>query len=172
MHIHLNLKGATLHESMTVGKDASGAALPCLCSRVRRADRLLNRIYDDALRPTGLATTQYSLLATLAEADGSMPHGQLASRQEMAGTTLSRNLQPLLRDGLVAISPGADRRTRIVTITDRGQETLARARPLWWTVQERVIADVGEAETARLLDELASLIAQLRGGQERAARNA
>ncbi len=147
---------------MAVKKDAGGSGLPCLCSMVRRADRLLNRIYDDALRPTGLATTQYSLLSTLAQASGSMSHSQLAGRQEMAGTTLSRNLKPLLRDGLVTMTPGTDRRTRLVTITERGQETLAQARPLWRTAQERVIADIGESETGRLLDELGSLIAQLR----------
>jgi DNA-binding MarR family transcriptional regulator len=154
---------------MTVKEDEGGSAMPCLCSRVRRADRLLNRIYDDALRPTGLATTQYSLLAMLDAANGSMPHGQLATRQEMAGTTLSRTLKPLLRDGLVAIAPGADRRTRLVTITPRGQEALAQARPLWKSVQEGVIADVGESQTERLLEDLASLIAQLRDerGKER-----
>lgn len=145
------------------------ASLPCLCSAVRRADRLLNRVYDDALRPSGLATTQYSLLATLAEADGSLPHGQLASRQEMAGTTLSRNLKPLLRDGLVAITQGADRRTRLVAITDRGQEVLAQTRPLWRAAQERVIADVGEPEAVRLLDELARLVDRLRDERGRAA---
>lgn len=139
-----------------------GAALPCFSSAVRRADRRLNRIYDDALRPSGLATTQYALLSTLAQANGSLAHGQLASRQEMAGATLSRNLKPLLRDGLVAVAPGADRRTRLVTITPRGEQALALARPLWRTAQERVLADIGEPGAVRLLEDLATLIAQLR----------
>jgi DNA-binding MarR family transcriptional regulator len=150
-----------MSESMAVMKEG-GSALPCFSTTVRRADRLLNRIYDDALRPSGLATTQYALLAILANANGALPHGQLASRQEMAGTTLSRTLKPLLRDGLVEIVPGADRRTRLVTITPRGEEALAQARPLWRAVQERVITDVGEPGAVRLLEDLASLIAQLR----------
>lgn len=145
-----------------VATKEGAAALPCICSTVRRADRLLNRIYDDALRPSGLAITQYALLATLARANGSLAHGQLASRQEMAGATLSRNLKPLLRDGLVAVEPGTDRRTRLVTITPRGEEALALARPLWRTAQERVIADGREPGAVRLLEDLSTLIAQLR----------
>jgi DNA-binding MarR family transcriptional regulator len=150
-----------MNDSMAVMKEG-GSALPCFSTTVRRADRLLNRIYDDALRPSGLATTQYALLATLANSDGSLAHGQLASRQEMAGTTLSRTLKPLLRDGLVAVEPGVDRRTRLVTITPRGEKALAMARPLWSTAQERVFADVGEVGAVHLLEDLAGLIAQLR----------
>lgn len=154
-------KGLLTSDSMAAGTN-SGATLPCFSTAVRRADRLLNRIYDDALRPSGLATTQYALLETLARANGSLAHGQLASRQEMAGTTLSRNLKPLLRDGLVAVEPGVDRRTRLVTITPRGEEVLALAHPLWCTAQEQIFADLGAPGAERLLEDLAHLIAQLR----------
>ena len=139
-----------------------GAAPPCVCSAVRRADRALNRLYDEALRPTGLATTQYALLSALSRAGGPLPHGELAAMQEMAGTTLSRNLKPLLRDGLVRIAPGADRRTRHVTITEAGETVLEQARPRWRAVQERVVAEVGEDRVRRLLAELANVTSRLR----------
>ena len=138
------------------------ATASCVCSAVRRADRALNRLYDEALRPSGLATTQYALLSTLARAEQPLPHSRLAEMQEMAGTTLSRNLKPLVRDGLVRIEPGVDRRTRYVTITPEGLATLERARPLWRAVQARVVADLGEERIDRLLGELADLVAHLR----------
>jgi DNA-binding MarR family transcriptional regulator len=138
------------------------ATSPCVCSAVRRADRALNRLYDDALRPSGLATTQYALLSILSRAGRPMPHGELANRQEMAATTLSRTLKPLVRDGLVRIEPGKDRRTRNVAITPDGEAALARARPLWQSVQQRVVADVGQERVDRLLAELADLVAHLR----------
>jgi DNA-binding MarR family transcriptional regulator len=69
----------------------------------------------------------------------------------------------LLRDDLVAMAPGADRRTRLVTITERGEEVLAQARPLWRAAQERVLAEVGSARAAQLIDELGTVIATLRG---------
>jgi DNA-binding MarR family transcriptional regulator len=151
-----------MSERIVVTEHANGPVLPCVCTTVRRADRLLNRIYDDALRPSGLATTQYAILATLSRANGSLSHSQLARKQEMAGTTLSRTLKPLLRDDLVAMAPGADRRTRLVTITERGEEVLAQARPLWRAAQERVLAEVGSARAAQLIDELGAVIATLR----------
>jgi DNA-binding MarR family transcriptional regulator len=115
---------------------------------VRRVDRVLNRLYDEALRPSGLATTQYALLATLSRAGRPLPHGELAAMQEMAGTTLSRTLKPLIRDGLVRIAPGADRRTRRVAITRAGEAALDKARPLWRSAQERVVAEMGEESVA------------------------
>lgn len=134
----------------------------CVSTSVRRVDRTLNRLYDDALRPSGLATTQYALLSMLARADAPVAHSRLASAQEMAGTTLSRNLKPLVRDGLVRIEPGQDRRTRYVAITPAGEAVLERARPLWRSVQERVIAEVGDDRVERLLGELTELLERLR----------
>lgn len=128
---------------------------------MRRADRALNRLYDEALRPSGLATTQYALLSILARAGRPLLHSDLAERQEMAGTTLSRTLKPLARDGLVRIEPGDDRRTRLVAITPEGEAALERARPLWCSVQDRVVADLGEERAEHLLAELAHLMARL-----------
>ncbi len=137
-------------------------ATRCVCTAVRRVDRVLNRMYDEALRPRGLATTQYALLSTLSRAVRSLPHGELAAMQEMAGTTLSRNLKPLVRDGLVRIAPGDDRCTRHVAITEAGQAVLEEARPLWHSVQARVVAEVGEERVERLLAELADVAGHLR----------
>ena len=129
---------------------------------MRRADRVLNRLYDEALRPSGLATTQYALLSILSRAGRPLPHGELAAMQEMAATTLSRNLKPLARDGLVRIAPGDDRRTRHVAITEAGETVLEQARPLWRSVQGRLVAEVGEERVERLLAELADVAGRLR----------
>lgn len=135
---------------------------PCVCTTVRRADRTLNRLYDEALQPSGLLTTQYALLSTLSRVGEPMLHSALAEAQLMAPATLSRNLKPLQRDGLVTIAPGDDRRTRYVALTDAGREALEQARPLWRAMQERVEESVGVERIASLLKELQSLVATLR----------
>ncbi|MFN8592014.1 MAG: MarR family winged helix-turn-helix transcriptional regulator [Thermomicrobiales bacterium] len=137
-------------------------ALPCLCNAIRRADRALSRRYDDALRPSGLTTTQYALLAALSRAGRPLPHGELAGLQEMAAATLTRALQPLQRDGLIHVASGDDRRTRFVAITAAGEAALSRARPLWQAVQQEVVAAFDDARSARLLADLARLVASLR----------
>ena len=80
----------------------------------------------------------------------------------MAGTTLTRNLTPLLRDGLIRIEPGEDRRTRFVSITPEGESVLERARPLWRSAQAQVVAAAGNDRIEHLLAELSDLVARLR----------
>lgn len=140
----------------------SQPAKACVCTAVRHVDRILNRMYDGALRPSGLATTQYALLSTLSRVGRPILHSELAAMQEMARTTLSRNLKPLVRDGLVRIAAGDDRRTRLVAITEAGQTVLEEARPLWQSVQGRVVAEVGEERVERLLAELADVVGRMR----------
>lgn len=145
---------------------------PCLCTTVRRADRTLNRVYDEALAPSGLLTTQYALLATLARAGEPLLHSALAEAQVMAPATLSRNLKPLQRDGLIAVAPGVDRRTRYVTLTPAGEAALESARPLWRAVQAQMREVAGGDRFETLIAELQDLVALLRAREpavERAA---
>src|SRR5512144_2341918 len=87
----------------------------CACGRLRRAARALTQLYDDAMAPSGLRVTQYSLLSALARR-GPLHITELASAQLLDRTALSRNLDPLVAKGLVAIRPGRDARTREVAI--------------------------------------------------------
>jgi DNA-binding MarR family transcriptional regulator len=124
----------------------------CLCTRVRRASRALTKLYDDALRGTGIQTSQLTLLVTVAmfgEA-GAGIHA-LADALIMDRTTLSRNLRPLERLGhlRVARAPG-DGRRRIVLLTREGERTLAAAFPRWQRAQERLESLVGEGGTDEL----------------------
>lgn len=163
MHIHLSVDDHTgASEPHAAGTSTGRTSTRCVCSAVRRADRALNRLYDDALRPSGLATTQYALLSILANAGAPLSHRQLAEIQGMAGTTLSRTLKPLVRDGLVDIEPGEDRRTRYVLITANGAAALERARPLWRAAQQRIVDDLGAERVDRLLEELRDLTARVR----------
>lgn len=149
-----------------VSTETETAATPrssCVCTAVRRADRTLNRLYDEALRPSGLLTTQYALLSTLARVQSPLLHSQLAEAQAMASTTLTRTLRPLVRDGLVRIESGDDRRTRHVAITPEGRAALDRARPLWRSMQDHILTEVGAERIEHLLDELADLVARVRG---------
>jgi DNA-binding MarR family transcriptional regulator len=87
----------------------------------------------------------------------------LAEQLAMDRTTLARNLKPLERDGLVEISTGEDRRTRILRLTDQGQEALSKVIPLWEEAQAWVISQLGEDHWRAMLggwSELVSLVRQ------------
>ena len=119
-------------------------ASPCTCSRLRRATRALTQLYDDALEPVGLRVTQLSLLRTLQRL-GTLTIGELAARNLLDRTALSRNLDPLAAKRLVAIQPGRDARTREVSLTRQGTAAIAAAAPHWERAQREVARHVGRA---------------------------
>ena len=129
------------------------AEVICVCATARMAARSLTRIYDRALEPAGIRTTQFSVLARLLE-EGPLPLTHLAGRLAMDRTTLARDLRPLERRGLVAISVGTDRRVRMAELTPAGRRLVDEVRPLWKQVQRDVRAQLGPDHVARLMDEL------------------
>ena len=110
----------------------------CLCLHVQRAARALARYYDDRLRPVGLNSGQFSLLMALNRPEPPLM-GSVAELLAMDRTTLTANLKPLARRGLVTInSDPADRRTRLLMLTDAGRALLIAAMPIWRAVQAEI----------------------------------
>jgi DNA-binding transcriptional ArsR family regulator len=92
----------------------------CTCLRLRKASRRVSQIYDQHLEPFGLTVTQYGVLGHLATFNG-LNIGELAEKLVMDPTTLTRNLRPLQRQGLLAVKTDRrDRRARTLELTARG----------------------------------------------------
>jgi len=103
----------------------------CLCLHVQRAARVLARRFDDALRPIGLTSGQFSLLTSLNRPDPPSI-GMIANVLAMDRTTLTANLKPLERRKLVKIVPDKnDKRNRLVHLTKAGHRVLEEALPIW-----------------------------------------
>jgi DNA-binding MarR family transcriptional regulator len=123
----------------------------CLCFRARRVSRALTRMYDEALRPLGIQATQLNAIALSGEEGG--PMSATAERLAMDGTTLSRNLHPLEKAGLVRVGrDSADRRVRIALLTPAGRRLIQQALPLWKRAHRQVVATLGSAEARELRD--------------------
>ena len=103
----------------------------CLCLAAQRAARAVARRFDEALRPVGLTSGQFSLLMSL-NRPKPPSIGSVAALLAMDRTTLTANLKPLERRGLVetAVDP-ADRRGRLLTLTEAGRRLLRSALPIW-----------------------------------------
>jgi len=103
----------------------------CLCLHVQRAARVLARRFDDALRPVGLTSGQFSLLTSLNRPEPPSI-GMVANVLAMDRTTLTANLKPLERRKLVKIVPDKnDKRNRLVNLTKAGHRLLEEALPIW-----------------------------------------
>lgn len=110
----------------------------CLCLAAQRAARALARRFDEALRPAGVTSGQFSMLMSL---NGPTPPsiGAVAALLAMDRTTLTANLKPLERRGLVetAVDPD-DRRGRRLSLTKAGHRTLQAALPIWKRTHKEV----------------------------------
>ncbi len=130
----------------------------CTCFNLRKAARAVTQYYDEVLKPSGLRATQFTLLVAAHNA-GPITINRLAERLVMDRTTLTRNLKPLERQRLIQIVSGEDRRTRAVTLTERGHEVLAQALPLWEQAQVEVVGGLGRERWSDLLGHLSATVA-------------
>lgn len=121
----------------------------CLCLHVQRAERTLSRCFDIALKPAGLTSGQFSLLMSL-NRPAPPKLGSVASLLAMDRTTLTANLKPLQRRGLVeTVADQKDKRARLLRLTSAGRIILAEVMPKWRQVHAEVEAALSDPNRLR-----------------------
>ncbi len=122
----------------------------CLCLAAQGAARALARRFDEALRPVGLTSGQFSLLMSLNQPQPPSI-GSLATLLAMDRTTVTANLKSLERRSLAStVVDAADRRGRLVKLTKAGRLLLRSALPIWRRTQaeaERLLTDADALRT-------------------------
>lgn len=141
---------------------AAMAAPPRGCSnfKLRQTARTVSRFYDRHMATVGLKTSQYSLLSHIATLQPVRP-ADLAARMALEPSTLTRNLAPLVAGGWVQVGPGADARSRAVTLTAAGAAKRAEAQRAWKQAQLAFNARLGEPRVAQLHALLDDCLARL-----------
>ena len=124
---------------------------PCVCSQLRRTARLVTQFYDEAIVPSGISVTQYALLARIGRTDG-LSRTALAAQLGMERTTLTRNLGPLERAGLVTSKQGEDRREKFLQLTPVGRRQAAAAQARWTRAQDKMLKHLGLERWHQLLE--------------------
>jgi len=133
-------------------------ATNCQCKKLREASRKISRIYDDALRPVGITANQFTMLIGISLM-GPISITGLANKLGMERTTLTRNLTPLEKKGLIELNTGHGR-TRNATITPQGKDVIKKAKPEWKTAQTQIIKQIGK-QNLQALNNTLSLISTL-----------
>lgn len=139
----------------------AAVAESCTASELRKAARAVSNLFDAEMRRTGIRTSQFSLLVAL-ELAGEPTVSRLAEVLALDRTTMTRNLGPLERQGLVASAAGDDRRNRVLRLTEKGRKALARALPVWERVQASVVRGLGEVRWKGLLQGLKATVSVAR----------
>ena len=132
--------------------------LPALCPafNIRAASRVITQLFDEILKPTGLQITQFAVLVGVVSL-GSPTINQLAKGLVMDRTTLTRNLKPLEKEGLIKITSGDDKRTHFVKITSKGKSAMEKTLPYWEKARTVVSEEFGQKHLDGLLKDLANV---------------
>lgn len=133
--------------------DVAGA---CACHKMREATRKITRKYNDALKPAGIKATQFSILAAVGLYEG-ITLTQMANRLGLDRTTLSRNLGPIERRGLIEIRDDGHGRARSAILTSKGVAVMETALPLWREAQATLKGRLGEENWNLIHAELAEI---------------
>lgn len=139
----------------SIAEIAENTSATCLSTRIRQLNRIITRVYDDAMRPLGITASQFTLLTQLAQQDG-ITAVEIGHTLDIEKSTLSRNLKRLLKDGLITMDPPAGRRGRGLHLTPKGQAVIKEAYPVWQSAQHRATEVMGNNSRATL----DSLVAQ------------
>ena len=100
--------------------------LPCACQNLRRATRVVTRIYDQELAKAGIEITPFGLLTAL-DLTGEANQKRLSAGFAMDSTTLTRTLRLMLKQGWIRARRGKDKRERLFSLTRAGRRQLAAA---------------------------------------------
>jgi DNA-binding MarR family transcriptional regulator len=121
----------------------------CLCLHLQRAARAVGRRFDNVFRALGLTNGQFSLLMSLNRPQPPSI-GDVSRLLAMDRTTLTANLKPLERRGLVkvAVDP-TDRRSRRLSLSPTGRELLLAATPVWRKTHARIACLVPDTDRLR-----------------------
>ena len=136
------------------------AASGCTHFKLKQLGRVLGRHYESFVAPTGLKITQYSLLSSVIQR-GPLRLGELASAMRLSASALSRNLQPLLDQGLLEVQPGDDARSRVVQASATGRALRVQAQRAWKRAQAALNRRLGPARVAALHELLDGCLAVL-----------
>ena len=139
--------------------DAALTPDSCNCFAIRSAARHVSQFYDRHLAPSGLRTTQFSILMKLKRL-GPLTINRLAEDMAMDRTTLGRNILPLERDGLIRIEAAAnDRRAKELHLTAAGAKRHQAALKAWAEAQGRFEETFGPQRAAQLRTMLRAVVA-------------
>jgi DNA-binding MarR family transcriptional regulator len=139
----------------------------CTNLKLRQMDRVVTRHYDAYIAPTGLKSTQYSLLSRVV-LQGPIRPSDLAQRMGLDASTLTRNLQPLVAQGWLRQGPGEDARSRLVEATQAGRAKRAEAQRAWKQAQLALNERLGIKRVAALhalLDECMGRLIEVNDGE-------
>ena len=115
----------------------------CLAVRVRLVGRAMTGLYDHALKIHGLSIAQVNLLAALGKVGPCSP-ARLGDVLQLDRSTVSRNLNLLLRQGWIEAVSSDAKGVREVALTSSGRKKIKAVMPEWRRAQKEAAQLLGD----------------------------
>jgi DNA-binding MarR family transcriptional regulator len=131
--------------------------LDCACLSFRQASRMVTQLFDEALVPVGLLSTQLPVLVLLAHY-GPLTISRLAALLVMDRTTLTRILKPLQARGYIRTISTTDKRKNLLELAPKGYEILVEAYPLWQKAQAQIVHGLKPGEWKSVRQQLGEVV--------------
>jgi DNA-binding MarR family transcriptional regulator len=129
----------------------------CACNSFRKATRAVTQLFDTALQPIGLRSTQFVILATIFVNEPAT-YVVLSEALVMDRSTLSRNVRPLDDKGWIMAESAPGKRTHYLRLTDAGRAIVTKAIPRWEQAQGHFVGNFGGDKWDALRAELGNAV--------------
>lgn len=143
--------------------DPQGPKGPLTIYLVKQLELAIRSFMDEALRPFGLTTFQYTALTVL-QHRGELSSAQLARRSFVRPQTMHEIVRAMEERGLIerAHAPG-NRRIMEARLTREGEELLAACAPAVQKLEDRLLLDIPENRRSAFRQGLEDGLASLTG---------
>jgi DNA-binding MarR family transcriptional regulator len=138
----------------------------CCCFNMRKVTRAVTQYFDRYLEPAGIRATQFTLLAALYSTKGKTLT-EIAETLVMDRTTLTRNLKPLEKTGLIATVQTLDKRSKAYVLSEKGEQVVEKCVPLWQKAQDSVVNGLGEETYQDIVGKLSRMLSITINSKER-----
>lgn len=139
------------------GADSPPQGTLCNVTALRKATRRISQLYDAMLAPSGIRSTQRSILVYVGKSQAPTM-SELAAALVLDRSALNHNLKPLQRDGLVTVVVDEnDRRSRRIHLTKSGEAKVRDSQAAWKQAQERFERAFGSKRATALRSTLDSI---------------
>ena len=118
-------------------------ATSCVAKQLRLLNRVVTKIYDDALRPLDLKVSQMNILVAAAKMGTARP-SDVCAHLHLDVSTLSRNVERMKARGWLEVVPDEDGRAQPFRLTPQGRTLLEQAVPAWSKAQQQVKKVLGD----------------------------
>ncbi len=138
----------------------------CMSTNVRKLSRIVTRIYDSYLKPSGININQLAIMLTIKgmqdHNDGKPSIGDAATRLAMEKSTFSRNLRVLEDLDFIKLQISSTSRSqKVISVTENGMEMIMNAYTYWDEVQHIIKTGIGEEkfmQTIAITNEIESFL--------------